>query len=240
MTTLLVAEPQPAARLAWKRKFEAAGFTVFTAGPEDDLEHCLSEANPDALVADRRMVGPGGELLREVREASQRGPTPCFVLASAASGPDRLGLLKAGADWYIDKAALVSSLPSAVRFALEGRAPRATPPPHGGPRARVALAVEYLHAGRMASGETLNISLGGMFIKCPGPVDPRGLLLLQFSLPGHQRWECFARVAWQRRAADQHPYPAGMAVEFLDLEPHARTALADFVAGSIAPLALPV
>ncbi len=240
MTTLLLADPQPTARLAWKRRFEAAGFTVFTAAHEDDLHRCLAEVNPDALVVDRRMVGPAGEVVRRLRAASPPWAGPCFVLALQPSGPDRQTVLQAGADWYIDKAGLVSSLPSAVRFALAGRVPRPAPPPRGGSRARVALAVEYLHGRRLASGETLNISPGGMFLASPAPVGRGCLLLLQFALPVGRLWACFARVVWQRGAEERKSYPPGMAVKFLDLEPHAGTALADFVAGSIAPLALPV
>ncbi len=232
MTTVLLAEPEPVARGVGKQQLESAGFTVLTAAREEDLDRYLAQVDAQALVLDRRMAGPSGEVVRRLREQQRR--TACYVLALLPSGPDRQALLEAGADWYIDKNALLTPLPSAVLAGLTQAALPATSPIRPAPRVRIGLAVEYCHAGRMASGETINISPGGMFLKTPSPLDPGSLILIKFSLPGHRPWECFAQVMWRRNPEDEHPYPAGMGIQFLELEPEARTALADFVAARLA------
>lgn len=236
MTTVVLAEPEPVARGVGKQQLECAGFTVFTAAQGEDLDRYLSQVDADALVLDRRMAGPSGEVVRRLRE--QQRHTACYVLALLPSGPDRRALLEAGADWYIDKNALLTPLPTAVRAGLAQAALPATSSVRPAPRVRIGLAVEYCHAGRMASGETLNISQGGMFIKTPAPIE-KGSLLLNFALPGQRRWECFAEAVWRRMPEEVHPHPRGMGVQFLGLEPEAQRALADFVARHGAATCLP-
>ncbi len=227
MTTLILAEPQPITRGIWTRDFERAGFTVLPASDEDQLDGLLDQRPPDVLVADRRLVGPAGERVRRLREAFGRRPA-CVVLALLPTEADRQLLLAAGADWYIDKPALVSHLPGAVGAAF-GLGSRTASTPRVAPRALVALPVDFCHAGCMRSCETLNLSDDGMFIKTPSPADVGALLLLGFGLPGSRRWECFARVVWSRGPDNEHRDLPGMGVQFVDLDPEVRASLAAFV-----------
>lgn len=227
--SVILAEPDPTARLVQQWEFERAGFTVFAVDRAEDLDRCLNQRDPYALVIDRSVAGPSGEVVRRVRERLQGRQVPCFVLAVSPSRPDRQALLQAGADWYIDKNGLITSLPSAVRAELEPTAPWAPPPGRVAPRLQVGLGVEYLFAGRVAVGETFDISQTGMFVKTSTPPAVDSRLLFGFSLPGGQPWQCFARVVWNRPPTGEDRHPSGMAVQFLDLDPEAQATLADFI-----------
>ncbi len=228
MTTVILAEPEATARWVWKREFECAGFTVSTAAHLDDLDRCLAQCTPDALILDRRLAGPSGEVVSRLREDPSLHRPACFVLALLPSGPDRHALLRAGADWYIDKNALVSSLPRAARAQVGPEWPVRSAV-RWAPRALVSLPVEYSHGGRVGAGETLNLSGDGMFLKTPRPLEPGELVLLGFALPGARRWECFGRVVWNRSPADSQVYPVGMGIEFLALGSEEQAGLAAFV-----------
>ena len=237
MTTLILAEPQPSTRGIWTRDFERAGFKVLPAADEEQLDGLLDQGLPDALVVDCSLAGPAGERVRRLREIPDRCPT-CLVLALLPTESDRQLLLAAGADWYIDRLAFVSCMPSAVRAALDPASSSAGAPLRAAPRVSVALPLDHCHGGCVGSGETLNLSEDGMFIKTPSPADVGALLLLGFALPGCRRWECFARVVWSRGPADDSFYPVGMGVRFLDLDPEAQAALAAFVTEARAALAV--
>ena len=108
VTTVILAEPEASARWVRTREFEAAGFTVLPAADEAALDRALAQGDPEALVVDRRLVGPAGEWLRRLRQDPRPRRPESYVLALVPSGPERQALLEAGAAWYIDKTALAS------------------------------------------------------------------------------------------------------------------------------------
>jgi Tfp pilus assembly protein PilZ len=65
-----------------------------------------------------------------------------------------------------------------------------------------------------------------MFIVTPDPPEVGTELVLHFALPDSDPLEGTARVVWVRGPGEDHPYPAGMAVQFLDLPPDAQPAIA--------------
>ena len=97
------------------------------------------------------------------------------------------------------------------------------------PRAAVSLEVSYKYAEHTGSGKTLNLSVGGMFIVTPKPPEVGTQLALRFALPRSVPWEGTGRVVWVRLPEVEHPYPAGMVVQFLELPPEARPAIAEFI-----------
>jgi uncharacterized protein (TIGR02266 family) len=102
------------------------------------------------------------------------------------------------------------------------------------PRASVALGVDYLYADRTGTGKTLNLSHDGMFIVTPNPPEVDTHLILHFALPDSEPLEATARVVWIRPPGEDHPYPPGMAVQFQQLPPDARPAIAAFVTSLLA------
>ena len=100
--------------------------------------------------------------------------------------------------------------------------------------ASVTLAVDYRFGECSATGKTLNLSEGGMFLCTAGPAPVGTRVSLRFALPEAEPWEGTAEVVWIRRPEEQHPYPAGMALQFVDLPPDARPAIGAFVARLLA------
>jgi uncharacterized protein (TIGR02266 family) len=105
------------------------------------------------------------------------------------------------------------------------------------PRAPVALGVDYQYGDCQGTAKTLNLSEGGMFIVTPDPPAVGTRVRLNFALPDCDPWEATAEVMWVRGPQEQHPYPAGMGVQFVELPEEARPAIAEFVARLLAPAA---
>jgi len=61
-----------------------------------------------------------------------------------------------------------------------------------------------------------------MFIETENPLEVGTHLVLHFALPDADPVEGTARVVWIRCPGEEHPYPAGMAVKFLELPPGVR------------------
>lgn len=102
------------------------------------------------------------------------------------------------------------------------------------PRAAVELGVDYIHTDTTGTGKTLNLSQDGMFIVTANPPEVGTHLILHFALPDSEPLEGTGQVVWIRRPEVEHPYPPGMAVQFLKLPPEARPAIAAFVASLLA------
>jgi len=102
------------------------------------------------------------------------------------------------------------------------------------PRASVELGVDYIHADTTGTGKTLNLSQDGMFIVTANPPEVGTHLIIHFALPESEPLEGAAQVVWIRRPEAEHPYPPGMAVQFLKLPSEAQPAIAAFVAGHLA------
>lgn len=102
------------------------------------------------------------------------------------------------------------------------------------PRASVELGVDYIHADTTGTGKTLNLSRDGMFIVTANPPEVGTHLIVHFALPESEPLEGTAQVVWIRQPEAEHPYPPGMAVQFLKLPSEAQPAIAAFVAGCLA------
>jgi uncharacterized protein (TIGR02266 family) len=93
------------------------------------------------------------------------------------------------------------------------------------PRIPITFPVEYMRDDRSVSGTCLNLSQGGMFINTTRPMSPQSEILLTFTLPGqeHPFW-VKARVVWTNPPSNENYFPAGMGVQFQELNPRdART-----------------
>jgi uncharacterized protein (TIGR02266 family) len=231
VATVLLAEPQVTARQVREREFARAGFAVSAITDSGELVRWLLEMAPDVLVLDRRMAEQGCELVEWMREHQQLRRTVCYVMALVPNPEERRLFLAAGADWYLDKNALVNPLPTVVRAALDPAALGALPPQRLAQRFTVKVPVEFMHGRRVTVGESLNISQTGMFLKTPTPLQTGSQTLAGFALPGHRRWETFARVVWTRHPGEEAPSPPGMGLHFFELEPDARAELDVFLVG---------
>lgn len=98
------------------------------------------------------------------------------------------------------------------------------------PRIPVKFPVEYMRDDRSASGTCLNLSQGGMFINTTRPMSPQSEIILTFALPGQENplW-VKARVVWTNPLSNENYFPAGMGVEFQELNPQDARNLSIFL-----------
>jgi uncharacterized protein (TIGR02266 family) len=81
--------------------------------------------------------------------------------------------------------------------------------------------------------DSQDLSVGGAFLRADLLLEQGDLLDLEFTLPdGGPSLEARARVAWVRSSDSEQSGSAGMGVEFLNLSPADREALATFLEGN--------
>jgi Tfp pilus assembly protein PilZ len=83
------------------------------------------------------------------------------------------------------------------------------------PRRQVSWSVSILATNGLRRGETVDIGLGGAFIRCEKPPRPNEKVLLTFE-DWSSSMRVFAQVAWTNLASeDSRDKPTGMGVRFL-------------------------
>jgi len=80
-------------------------------------------------------------------------------------------------------------------------------------RAPVDFQVDYIHAGDYVLSFSKNISLGGMFLCTPDPLEPGSKLKLIFPIEEYYQAEVMAIVVWINRSTNVGEM--GMGVQFL-------------------------
>ena len=107
--------------------------------------------------------------------------------------------------------------------------------PRGGPRADVNLEVQFRSAEDFVAAYAKKISGGGLFIQTATPLALNQAVHLRFTLPGMaEPFELKGLVVWTNPFASQAAFPTGMGIKFLELEPHQRTIIDDFVRTQLA------
>ncbi|HSB67847.1 MAG TPA: response regulator [Candidatus Methylomirabilis sp.] len=185
---------------------------------------------PDAILLDAELPDLDGfEVCRRLRVDPLTEVIPVILLTGSSRPPSDRSTHEAGAVASLPMSIETPRLLNMIQMILTTPMTR-----RAFPRASVRRAVIYEHAGRTGTGETLNLSQGGMFILTPSPLEVGTHLVLRFALSISEPWQATARVVWIRRAEEEHPYPVGMAVQFFELPPEARSAIATFVANLLA------
>ena len=80
-------------------------------------------------------------------------------------------------------------------------------------RVPVDFQVDYIHEGDYVLSFSRNISLGGMFLCTPDPLEPGSKLKLIFPVEEYYQAEVMAVVVWVNRSP--HVGEIGMGVQFL-------------------------
>ena len=193
----------------------------------DGLRVALSTP-PDAILLDADLPDlDGAEVCRRLKADPVTDAIPVILLTgNVKPRAQQDGAVDGGAVASVPLGIDMARLLNVIQMVLTTRlARRATP------RASVEIGVDYIYADTTATGKTLNLSQDGMFIVTATPPEVGTHLILHFALPDGEPFEGAGQVTWIRRPEDEHPYPAGMAVQFLKLPPEARPAIATFVAG---------
>ena len=185
---------------------------------------------PDAIFLNTELQDLDGfEVCRRLRDDPLTEAIPVVLLTNNANPRMNRTSIEASAVATVPLSIDPARLLNIIQMVLTTPLTRRT-----APRASVALDVAYEYPEHTGTAKTLNLSVGGMFIITPNPPEVGALLTLRFALPDSVPVEGTARVAWVRRPGREHPYPVGMVVQFLELPPGARPAIAAFVASLLA------
>ena len=221
---ILLVDDQPFFLAMGQNMLRGAGYEIQTAPSGSEAIKRARATLPDVILLDVEMPDMDGfETCRRLKANHVTAAIPVAMLTATLDQRLTQKAYKVGAEATIPKGASAAQLRNLLQVILKTAESR-----RAAPRVLVAIAVEYEHGEHVTSGETLDLTEDGMFIKTSSPADVGTLLILRFALPGSPRWECSARVAWKRRPEDDHVYPAGMGVQFLDLQPEARAAIVAF------------
>lgn len=184
-------------------------------------------ALPDVILLDAELPDVDGvEVCRRLRADPLTEAVPVILLVNGSKSYLNENILDGSAVASVPIGIDTARLANMIRTVLTTRLSR-----RSAARASVTLGVDYISADITATGKTMNLSQEGMFIVTPSPLPVGTHLLLHFALPDSDPFEATAEVRWIRTPADEHPYPAGMAVQFVKLPPEAQPAIAAFVAG---------
>jgi uncharacterized protein (TIGR02266 family) len=223
---ILLVGDKPAYLILRQSLLRVGGLQVLTASTGAEGLRLARTNGLDAVVLGADLADlPAGELCRRLREDPITEAIPVILLAATSAENDAQQQLPSSAvatvPYGMDPARLVSLVQMVLTTPLSRRA---------FPRVAVELGVDYLSAEGKGTARTLNLSEGGMFIAVKNPPEVGAQLALCFALPESEPFEARARVVWIRRPDEQHPYPPGMAVQFVELSPETRSAITAFVA----------
>lgn len=230
MKKILVVEGSQSFREVLRDLLTKARFQVAVAGDGKEARELLESSGLeiDLILLDLQLPEVEGfDLLRWLREEKSTGRPPILAMTGAYDLWEILHQLRGlEALGVQDKRTMRDQIVYRVNAILypKGAEQRAAP------RAASEIPVNYRMAGVRSQGTISNISRTGMFLSTKGPIPPHSTeVLLQFILPGLPRlFEIKGRVVWAAIPTDR-PGPAGMGIEFMDLDERDRSQIGAFV-----------
>jgi type IV pilus assembly protein PilZ len=117
-----------------------------------------------------------------------------------------------------------------ARFVKLGMLEHGAAAKRASPRLGIQVPVEFVSVKELKTARSLDVSARGMFLRS-GQVYPVGEeIVVRFSLPGVSRsFKVLGRVAWSSPTDTPHGLPAGMGVQFLDLDGQEQGVIEQFV-----------
>ncbi len=102
--SVLVVDDEPTIAEVVSRYLHRAGYDVRTAADGPDALRQVAESRPDLVVLDLMLPGINGlEVMRRVRDGSEREPVAIILLTAKGEESDRVVGLRLGADDYMVK-----------------------------------------------------------------------------------------------------------------------------------------
>jgi two-component system phosphate regulon response regulator PhoB len=122
VTTVLVADDDPAVRALIVRCLLRAGHRVVAFSDGDEVVQSVAALAPDIVVMDVSMPGLTGlEVCRLLRESRLRARLPIILVSANSANEDVRLAVEAGANAYLTKPFSPAALVAAVQHALETR-----------------------------------------------------------------------------------------------------------------------
>jgi DNA-binding response OmpR family regulator len=110
MTNIAIIEDDPVINQMYRMKFEASGFTVFTASDGEAGVELVKKTNPDIILLDIQMPHMhGDEALGLIRKLPDHKTTPVIILTNVGKEEAPQTLKSLGVSSYIVKAELTPS-----------------------------------------------------------------------------------------------------------------------------------
>lgn len=193
----------------------------------EGLEIARNE-HPDLIYLDLNMpVMDGPTCCRALKADPLTRSIPVIMVTTAGRAEDELLCHAAGCDQFITKPINGKLFLEKGRAALADFERRRR-------RYRYATEVEFLKNGATSCGVTADISRGGLFIAIPDGGIPDDPVVLSFALPKGGDTVLVAaraRIAWENRGDNllKPSYPAGVGVEFTDIEPELVVKIENFL-----------
>jgi type IV pilus assembly protein PilZ len=186
----------------------------------------------DELPGLRRALGaPEGpiRMFTVFREGLLRRtlPSEFHQLVTLCDGTHRLPqLLEASAldEW--------TALTHLARFAKLGMLEHGVAAKRAAPRLGIQVPVEFTTRKDFKPARSLDVSARGMFLRTSQVYPVGEEVVLRFSLPGVARpFKAVGRVTWSSPTGTPQGLPAGMGVQFLDLEGQEQGVIERYVVG---------
>lgn len=200
---------------------------IFTAGDGTEALQTAKAERPDLIFMDLHMPAMGGaECCAALKANPQLRSIPVVMITAAGKEEDRELCLKAGSDGFLTKPLDRNLFLETARAHIPAIDRRETRVPC---RTRVTFRVH----GVILSGDSVDISIRGMYVAAGYEVENNSTLELSFPLPDGKGTvvRARARVAWLNTGAGRRRgnLPEGFGVEFVEVERESQAALKAFI-----------
>jgi len=225
----LVVGDKPAFGVLRQSLSRVVDLDLLSAHTGTDGLHVARTQRPDAIILDADLAnGSGGDICGQLHVDPITEGIPVIMLTGNASGASAETSMHSGAVATVPLGIDPARLLNVMQMVLTTRLSRRT-----FPRVTVELGVDYQSTECKGTAKTLDLGEGGMFVSVANPPEVGTSLEVCFALPESEPMQVCGRVAWVRHPEEQHPYPAGMAIQFIDLPTEVRSAIAAFVARAL-------
>lgn len=200
---------------------------VLTARNGAEALDVVRKERPALVFMDLHMpIMNGAECCAAIKADPALRATPVIMVTSAGSDHDRKACLEAGCDDFlnkpIDRTAFLEKARSFIQ-SIDRRHPRIP----------LITQVRFRVHGVTLSGETMDVSEGGIYICADYDVGLGSQVEMEFVLPGSRGTviRTKGRVSWLNlgKGKLKSRVPAGFGVEFIELEESASSAIKFFL-----------
>ena len=207
--------------------FQRDGIDIIIAENGTQALEIIEEERPDLVLLDLNMEDIGGdECCLRIKENPDLKATPVLIMSHANWGEDVDRARRAKCDEVIMKPINRQHLLKTVRELLlladrtEERVDTSLP----------------MHFGRLTddekSGFTVDVSVGGVFIKDSAVIPAGTPVTVTLPLPGEEdEVKCRGTVAWVNhpKHSTKEDYPGGIGIQFIDINPKYKDAIHRYV-----------
>lgn len=201
-----------------------SGYEVEVAGSADEALDVVRRLRPGLVLTDLYMPGgDGDDLCRCLKSDPISRGTPVLLMSGGGRKDEAARCRAAGCDGFLVKPVRQAELLLAASRYMHARLRNLRP--------RVCVPVTLESAGARSTGQTVDVSLGGLFLETAHLLPPGTEALLEFTLPDVGLVLVRSEVAWvnEPRARFKRDLPIGMGMQFTKVTPEAQLALGRFI-----------